>query len=516
MTKALVIGAGHNGLVTAALLAKQGISTTVLEANSQVGGMAAGGEFASEFYAPGAALFVYQLQAEVVAALDLEQHGLKFVAQNLSTLALSEDGHHVRYGRSMVDGNTVEAKDKSAYTEFSRQMNTFGQLLSKFSNRRPPKLGYGDYHDKFGLASLAFDVRRLGKSDMRELLRAGASNVFDVLNEWFDHEGLKGALALDAVLGTQLGPRSGNSMLTFLHRLSGSYGSLSQVPVRNHSLGSVLLKAALAHGAEVRTDTRVADVLVTHRRASGVTLVNGETLNADVVISNADPRTTVLDLVGARHFDTGFVRRINNVRMRGNAARLNLALSEAPGISGLDLQDYGDRLVIAASADRVERAFNPAKYREWSRDAVMEISLPSVSEPDLAPQGKHVLSATVQYAPYNLKQGWTDTSKREFSQQLVNQLESYMPGLGSLVEASELVSPVDMQERYGVHGGHWHHGELSLDQFMFVRPTYAASQYALPLDGLYLCGAGAHPGGGISGAAGRNCATEILRREGKG
>ncbi len=239
-------------------------------------------------------------------------------------------------------------------------------------------------------------------------------------------------------------------------------------------------------------------------------------MNADIIVSNTDPRTTVLDLVGARHFDTGFVRRVNNVRMRGNAARLNLALSEAPNITGLDLQDYGQRLVIAPSADRVERAFNPAKYGQWSSETVMEISLPSVSEPDLAPQGKHVLSATVQYAPYNLKQGWTDVSKREFSQRLVQQLESYMPELGSLVEACELVSPVDMQERYGVHGGHWHHGELSLDQFMFVRPTYGASQYALPLDGLYLCGAGAHPGGGISGAAGRNCAAEILRREGKG
>ncbi len=514
MTRALIIGGGHNGLVTAALLAKKGVETTVLEANAQVGGMAAGGEFAPGFHAPGAALFLYQLQADVVSDLNLES-SLEFARKNLSTVALAEDGRHLKYNATELEGASIESRDELAYTEFSKQMNTFGKLLSTFNNRRPPKLGYGDRDDKFGLAKLAFEVRRLGKSDMRELLRAGASNVFDVLNEWFDSDELKGALALDAVLGTQLGPRSGNSMLTFLHRLSGSYGSLSHAPVRGNTVSTALSEVAQKHGVEIRTNAKVAEVVVKHGRASGVTLENGETLPADIIVSNVDPRPTVFELVGARYFDTGFVRRINNVRMRGNAVRLNLALSELPSISGLKSQDYGQRLVIAPSPDRVERAFNPAKYGEWSHEAVMEFSIPSLQEPELAPPGKHVLSATVQYAPYNLKQGWTPASKQVITEQLVGQLETYIPGIDSLIEARELISPVDMHERYGTYGGHWHHGELSLDQFMFVRPTYGASQYALPLDGLYLCGAGAHPGGGISGAAGRNCAEQILRREGK-
>lgn len=515
MTNALVIGAGHNGLTTAALLAKKGINTTVLEASPHVGGMAADREFAPGFRAPGCALFVYQLQSEVVAALKLEQHGLSVASNALSTVALGEEGQHIKYSEQTLTGSGLSQNDVSAYSAFAAQMRTFGRTLAKFNNQKPPKLGYGELGDKVGLARLALDVRRLGRDDMRELLRVGASNIYDVLDEWFDHEGLKGALALDAVLGTHLGPRSGNSMLTYLHRLSGSYGSLVQARVGEGSVANVFAKATRSNGVDIRTNARVERVVVRNGRAAGVILKSGETLTADIVVSNADPRTTVMSLVGARHFDTGFVRRIHHVRMRGNAVRLNLALSARPDISGLSIADYGQRLLIAPSVDRVERAFNPAKYGEWSKEAVMEMSLPSEAQPELAPNGKHILSATVQYAPYDLKQGWSADSKRRLTDQLIRQLEERMPGITDSVEASELLSPVDIERLYGTSGGHWHHGELTLDQFMFVRPTYGAAQYAMPLDGLYLCGAGAHPGGGLSGAAGRNCALEIIRREGQ-
>ncbi len=514
MTKALVIGGGHNGLTAAALLAKRGVDVTVLEANPAVGGMAATLEFAPGFRAPGLAQFVYQLQSDVVKALELEKHGLEFAATGLSTVALSEARDHVSYDDGTLIGHSISVKDHTAFVEFNRQMQAFADVLAALGNRRPPKLGYGDRSDKLGLARLAFDVRRLGRDDMRQLLRVGASNVYDVLNEWFDHDGLKGALALDAVLGTHAGPRSGNTMLTYLHRRSGTFGSLAQPRFSNDSLSEAFANAARSHGVSIRASSRVANINVVQGRVSGVTLSHGETIDADLVISNLDPHTTVMGLVGARHFDTGFVRRIHHVRMRGNAARLNLALSAKPSVPGLQLGDYAQRLVIAPDTDRVERAFNPSKYGQWSEEAVMEISLPTLGDPALAPDGKHVLSATVQYAPYQLKAGWNDDNKSRFTQQLIAQLDRYMPGISSLVEASELLSPLDIEQRYGVRGGQWHHGELTLDQFLFVRPTYGAAQYALPLDGLYLCGAGAHPGGGISGAAGRNCALEIIRQEG--
>lgn len=510
----LIIGAGHNGLTTAALLAKSGMNVTVLEARSTAGGMAAAHEFAPGFQAPGMAPFVYQLQSEVVNALELSRHGLAFSATDVSTVGLAESGEHIKFGAGSVSGASIKEHDISAFAGFYEQMRTFGRLLAKLNNRRPPKIGYGDRQDKLGLARLAFDVRRLGREDMRELLRIGGSNIYDVLNEWFDHDGLKGALALDAVLGTHAGPRSGSTMLTALHRLSGTYGNLAMPRVGSDSVASAFVRAAEARGATLRTGAKVARVNVAGGRVTGVTLVDGETIGADVVVSNADPRTTVMHLVGARHFDTGFVRRVHHIRMRGNAARLNLALREKPAIKGLRLGDYGQRMVIAPGPDAVERAFNPAKYGEWSQEAVMELCLPTLHEPELAPQGKHVLSATVQYVPYALKSGWTEQSRRALTVQLIGQIGRYMPGIEDLVEASELLTPADIEARYGIHGGHWHHGELTLDQFLFVRPTYGAAQYALPLDGLYLCGAGAHPGGGISGAAGRNCALEILRREG--
>jgi phytoene dehydrogenase-like protein len=220
-----------------------------------------------------------------------------------------------------------------------------------------------------------------------------------------------------------------------------------------------------------------------------------------------------MELVGARYFDTGFVRRIHNLRMRGNAARLHLALDGLPAFTGLEEQDHGQRLLIAPDMDYVERAFNPAKYGEWSARPVMEISIPSVSDASLAPAGGHVLSATVQYAPYHLKGGWNDATTAEFYDLAIERIARYAPGIRSQVVHADLVTPAMLESRYRVHGGHWHHGELALDQFLFVRPVVGAAQYALPLKGLYLCGAGAHPGGGISGAAGRNAALTVLDEE---
>jgi phytoene dehydrogenase-like protein len=244
----------------------------------------------------------------------------------------------------------------------------------------------------------------------------------------------------------------------------------------------------------------------------GVELDNGEQISAANVISNADPRRTFMGLLGAEHLDTGFVRRVSNIRMRGNAAKLNLALDGLPIFTGLAEADPRGRLVIAPDVDYVERAFNPAKYGEYSPEPVMEITIPSLNDPSLAPEGKHVLSAVVQYAPYDLKDGW-DGAREGFAKVLLDQLERYAPGLGAKIVASKLFTPADIEREFRMTGGHWHHGELVLDQMLMLRPVPGAAQYAAPLAGLYLCGAGTHPGGGVMGAAGLNAANQVIARE---
>jgi phytoene dehydrogenase-like protein len=338
-------------------------------------------------------------------------------------------------------------------------------------------------------------------------------NIFDELEERFENRLLKGALGLDAVLGTHLGPRSPNTILTYLYRLAGSHGTLSMPTGGMGSVSDALAHTARNHGATIRTGMKVKRIVIENGRASGVETEGGEVFSSWLVVSNADPKTTIMELVKARNVETGFTHRVHHIRMQGNAAKLHLALDGLPDIAGVEKREYGDRFLVAPTENYVERAFNSAKYGETSPRPVFEITFPSFRDSTLAPAGKHVMSAIVQYAPYGLRKGWSDDSRKAFADLCIDTLAEYMPGLRQRITATELLTPVDIEEQFHIHGGHWHHGELSLDQFLFTRPVGGAAQYAMPLDGLYLCGAGTHPGGGVSGAAGRNAARAILKRE---
>jgi phytoene dehydrogenase-like protein len=279
------------------------------------------------------------------------------------------------------------------------------------------------------------------------------------------------------------------------------------------AVSDALAHCARDNGATIRTSLPVRRIVVENGRATGVETNDGEIFSSRIVVSNADPKTTIMDLVNPRHVETGFTRRVHHIRMRGNAAKLHLALDGLPAFDGLDKKAYADRMIIAPSIDDVEHAFNPAKYGDASTEPVLEITFPSMRDSTLAPTGKHVMSAIVQYAPYQLRGGWDDAARDSFLQTAVRKIAEYAPDINERIIASELLTPADIEREFRITGGHWHHGELTFDQFMFVRPVAGAAQYAMPLDGLYLCGAGTHPGGGVSGAAGRNAARSILHRE---
>jgi phytoene dehydrogenase-like protein len=505
---AIVIGAGHNGLVCAALLAKAGRGVLVLEANERVGGAAITREFADGCSVSACAHLLYQLQPKVQKELGLSP---RLASDAMQTVALSEDGKHVRYSGDNVSG--VSDGDAASFRHFHRQMTRFAELLNTYLNTPPPRLGNHEFRDLATLARLGFDLRRLGRNEMRTFLRLIGINIHDEVTERFGSPLLRGALSFDAVLGTHLGPRSPNTIMTYLYRLAAGHGRLAVPQGGMGSLAEELAQAARATGVTVRTNMPVQRIVVENGRVAGVESAGGERFESHTVISNADPKRTIMQLVGTRHVETGFTRRINNIRMRGNAAKLHLALDGLPGIDGLAKREFGDRLVIAPDEHYVERAFNPAKYGEASPEPVIEITVPSFRDPSLAPTGRHVMSCVVQYAPYALKDGWSDAARQAFMASCIETIGRYAPDLESRITASELLTPADIEREFHITGGHWHHGELALDQFMFVRPVCGAAQYRMPLDGLYLCGAGAHPGGGVSGAAGRNAAKYILREQ---
>jgi phytoene dehydrogenase-like protein len=512
----VIIGAGHNGLVCAAYLARAGREVLVLEASDRVGGAAITREFAPGFRVSACAHICYQLDTGISRELKLEAHGLKTAHANLRTVALATEGDHLVLHGGRLEAGLLPDKDRTALADYHDRMLRFARVLGKQHNRRPPRIGGGGRSELIAAAMLGLDIRRLGRDSMREFMRIAAINIFDVLEETFETPLLKGALALDAVLGTNLGPRSNNSVLTMLHRLSGQAmgvtGGLSLPAGGMGAVSEALAAAARAGGATVRTGSPVASITLEGDRVSGVELESGEKLAAGTVISNADPARTLLQMLGAHHLETGFVHRIRHFRSKGMAAKLHLALDGLPGFSRLAAQRAGDRLVIAPDPIYIDRAFDHAKHGQCSPDPALEITIPSIHDRTLAPPGRHVLSAIVQYAPFDPRAS-TDTARAEFLGRTLGLLERYAPGLRRQVVASELLLPADIEREFRITGGHWHHGELAIDQFLMLRPVPGAAQYAMPVNGLYLCGAGCHPGGGVMGSAGRNAARAVLGGE---
>ena len=528
----IVVGGGHNGLVCAAMLAKSGRTVLVLEASPEVGGCARTEEFFPGFRASTAHV-LNRLSIDVVRALELEKHGLQIALQTPTpsplrggvrgggatspsftpSVALSPAGNHLvlhgAYGEALSGASAAE---QAAWKGLRAQLLRYAGVLKPLLSRRPPDIAGLSFADTLSLGTTALALKKLGREDMRDFLRILLMNVYDLADEQLSDDRLKGFLAFDAVLGAHLGPRSPTSLLGLYYRLAGDVSGVAGAQVVPKGGMGVVIAALRASaekaGVGIRAAAPVARIVVENGRATGVVLADGEEIRAQTVVSAIDPAATFIELVGAPHLDTGFVRKVKNIRRKGDAAKLHLALDGVPEFPGVDANGLRGRLVIAPSADHVERAFNPSKYGQFSPEPVMEITLPSLADPSLAPGGACVLSAVVQYAPYALKEGW-EAGRPKLLAAIMAQLEAYAPAIGRLVRHAELLTPADIEARYHMPGGHWHHGELQADQMLVSRPVAGWSGYDTPIDGLYLAGAGSHPGGGISGLPGLNAARRV-------
>lgn len=509
----IVIGGGTNGLACAARLAQDGRRVTLIEARPHVGGGAETVEFAPGYRVSGLAHLLNALDPRVIDGMDLTRHGLRYAAPDLTSTALAPDGNHLvlagAAGRR-IEGDLSPA-DRQAWDEMRTRLLAFAGVLAPFKAMTPPRLARGAGNDWLRLAKLGLGIRQLGKEEFREFLRMILINVADVLEDDLDDDRLRGLLAFDAVLGAWLGPRSPNSLILLLNHLSGEAagqrGGLALPAGGMGTVASAMAAAAEAAGVRMRMAARVARIVIEDDRVRGVELAEGDFLSADLVVSAINPRTTFQQLVGPRHLDAGFFRKTNHIRSRGGAAKLHLALRGTPDFGGADLRS---RLVIAPSVRAVEDAFNAVKYGEVPERPVMECVLPSAHEAGFAPEGHHVLSAIVQFAPHAPKAG-LEEARASLLENTLSMLEEHSPGLRGLIAHAELLMPQDIEARYGMIGGNWHHGELAVEQMLFLRPLPEVAQYATPLPGLWLAGAGSHPGGGVSGAAGWNAAERIVK-----
>ena len=507
----VVIGAGHNGLICAAYLARGGQKVLVLEAGEAAGGLAATREFHPGFKAS-LAHTVSHFSTQIASDLDLQNHGYS-LGSPMARWSLSASGDHVILDQGRLSG--VSDEDANAYAELNRQLKKYAAFMESVYLKTMPRIGENSLGEMMTFAGIGLRMRLMGEADMREFMRVFALPVRDLMDENFENERLKTLVGWDGLIGGRMAPRSPNSaMLALLYRMCGAYDGEHAVPAGGvEGLIRSLVNAAEAEGVEIRYSAAAERISIaeekTGLRVTGVELENGEQIFADRVVSSADPKTTFFNLLGARHLEVEFTNRIRRLRSKGYVAKLHLALSGLPAFTGIERPD--GRMIIAPELDSIEFAYDDAKYGGTSKNPVMEVVIPSLREPSLAPEGQHLLSAHVMYVPYDLKGGWTDEARAEIRQAAIDTLADYAPGIKEQILHAEMLTPADIESLSRATGGHWHHAEMAVDQIMMMRPTFEAAQYATPIPGLYLCGAGSHPGGGLMGGPGFNAAREILK-----
>lgn len=520
----VIIGAGHNGLVAACYLAKAGLRPLVLERRAHVGGAAVTEEFHKGFRSSTLSHALGPLLPSVVRELELERHGLETIRPEVQVFAPDPEGRSLCLyddpARTARELEKLSPHDAGHYAEFYKSFAQIGRVLAPLLSMTPPSIDKPSVADLWGMGKLGKEFRGLKKRDAYRLLRWGPMAVADLVAEWFETELLRAVVAARGIFGAFAGPWSaGTSAALLLQAAMGgqAFGPASFVRGGMGALTGALERAATAAGATVRTGADVAGIRVKDGRANGVLLCDGEEIPARAVVSNADPRHTFLRLVDPTELEPDFLNKIRSYRSKGAAAKLNLALDGLPSFKSLkevegdaDIRLQG-RIHIGPSIDYLERAFDDAKYGDYSREPYMDITIPSVTDPRLAPAGSHVMSVYVQFAPGKLKEGDWTSRREEFADRVLKVLAEYAPDLPQRVIHRQVITPQDLERDYGLTGGHILHGEMSLDQLFTFRPLIGWARYRTPIEGLYMCGAGTHPGGGVTGAPGLNASREILK-----
>ncbi|HXV40701.1 MAG TPA: NAD(P)/FAD-dependent oxidoreductase [Steroidobacteraceae bacterium] len=516
---AIVIGGGHNGLVNAAYLARAGKKVVVLEQRELLGGAAV-----SEQVFPGFTFSVFSyvvslLRPEIIRDLELPKHGMQILPLESTVTPLPDGDYFAMWGDADLTRREIcrhSPLDAEAVTEFGRLMSLMARAVKPILGMIPPDPTSLAPADLRGLLKLGGHFKSLGEEKFHALWKLMTMSSADYLDEWFECGPLKATKSASGIIGTFMGPRSPGSAYVLLHHymgeIDGAYRAWGFCKGGNGTISNAIAAAAHARGATLRTGSPVKQVLVKGGRATGVVLENGDEYQAPVVVSGLDARRTFLDLVDARELPDDLLAEIRRFRFRGSSGKVNLALSELPDFScmpGVGVQHRG-AFSISPSVDYLERAYDDAKYGEFSRRPYMDIVFPSMIDPGMAPPGRHVASIFVQYCPYHVNGGWTEAKREAFGDAVVDTLAEYAPNLKRAILHRQVLTPADIEATTGLSEGNIFQGELALQQLFFLRPAVGWAGYRTPIAGYYQCGSSTHPGGGVMGAPGKLAAERIL------
>ncbi|HEY7096943.1 MAG TPA: NAD(P)/FAD-dependent oxidoreductase [Terriglobales bacterium] len=517
----VIIGGGHNGLVTAFYLAKAGFKPLVLERRNQPGGGAITDEFHTGFKCSTLAHTAGPIRTEIVRDMSLTRHGLKLITPDVATVALSPEGRAlILYDdtkKAAAEIAKFSQKDATKYPELRESLARIGKVIGEALRLPPPDIDDPSKSDLWGMLQTGRSIRKLGKNDMYRLLRWGPMAVADLVAEYFETELLRATVAARGIFGTFLGPWSAGSALVLLIRAAGDSHPAGSSFYAVGGMGAItqaMASSAQQAGAEIRSNAEVIEIRVKDGAATSVVLSTGEEISASAIVSNADPKRTLLKLVDPMHLTPDFVMKLQHYRTPGTVAKVNLALSGLPNftaLNGATGEALSGRIHIGPEIDYLERAFDESKYGNFSRQPYLEVAIPTVADPSLAPPGKHVMSIYMQYAPFKLKVSDWETQRVALGDTIVKTLARYAPNLPELILSHQIITPQDLEDTYGMTGGHIFHGELALDQFFTMRPLLDWARYETPIKNLFLCGSGTHPGAGLTGGSGANAAREIVK-----
>ena len=519
---AIIVGGGHNGLVTAAYLAKAGVRTIVLEARELVGGCAVTEEIWPGYKVSTASYLSSLLQEKVVRDLELARFGYQVDAKDPAFFSPFPDGRHLFMwqdrAKTLAEIAKFSTHDADAYPRYEAHLERLAMVAESLLLTTPPQFPPAGVGDFFDYLKLAGRLRGLSREEMTGLVKVFTQSAADFLDDWFESEEIKVTLATDGVIGANGGPRSPGTAYILLHHcmggVNGHRGLWGFVRGGMGAISNAIADSARARGVTIRTNVPVEKILVKDGRAVGVVLQGGEEIHAKVIASNLDPPRTFLKMIDPAHLPPDFLAGIKRFRTEGTSLKMNLALSGLPEFTAYK-QTPGPQhratMHICPSIEYVERAWDDAKYGRPSRSPLIEMTIPSMYDPSLAPEGRHIMGIFLQYAPYTLKDSNWDIEREPFAERILDVIEEYCPNIRKIVVERQTLTPLDLERRFGLTGGNIFHGEMSLDQMFVMRPLAGWAQYRTPLKGLYLCGSGAHPGGGVMGAPGHNAAREILK-----
>ncbi len=519
---ALVIGGGHNGLVCAAYLARAGRKVLVVERREMAGGCAVTEEIWPGYRVSTAAYLVSLLQERIVRDLDLQRHGYRVDAKDPAFFSAFPSGRHFFMwqdrGKTLEEIRQFSPRDAGVYPAYEDHIERLARVVEDLLFTTPPQFPPGGIPDLVDYVKLAAHLYRLGRGDTVGLVKIFTQSAAEFLDEWFESDEIKVTLATDGVIGANGGPRSPGTAYILLHHVMGGVGGhrglWGFVRGGMGAVSEALASAARAHGAEIRTNAEVERILVRDGAVRGAVVSGGEEIEARTVASNLDPKRTFLGLLDRRDLDPAFLSAIRHFRIEGTSLKINLALSSLPdftALPGAPGPQHRATMHICPSIEYVERAWDDAKYGRPSERPLIEMTIPTMYDPSLAPAGKHIMGIFLQYAPYTLREQTWDDLREPYGRHVLDLVAEYAPNIRSIVEHMQILTPLDLERRFGITGGNIFHGEMSLDQMFVMRPVPGWARYRTPIRGLYLCGSGAHPGGGVMGAPGYNAARTILR-----